>query len=439
MSPEIQARLLASMHADRLVIVCGAGLSMAKPSKLPSAKDIANACFDKYKLTADPACDATLRDSLEKLAEHFAGLQTLTSVFIESLVPWKMFVRTPNCGHAAIADFLLTRAASAALSSNYDTLIERRAREYGADFRASLDGDEAVVTAAKQGPLLKFHGCAERSRSHTVWALSQLGEATIAKRIASSRAWMGANLRQKDLLVVGFWSDWAYLNAIIGGAFEAAPPLSVTIIDPTPSEALAEKAPQLWSLAHAENVAFNHVQASGAEELDALRCAFSTNYMRQVLAQGQAAFEATEGAPCEAQWLELSAFDAESLYAMRRDAEGESMGQPALRKYPVSAEALGYFHLLLRRANAEHTEQGYRLNGRTIRVVNGAGKMLSTMRESFVEAPAAPQADVIVAVGAVDVAVPGNFVRQGQPGNLVRPSPAGLWCDLQTARSELSI
>jgi hypothetical protein len=45
--------------------------------------------------------------------------------------------------HAAIADFLLTRAAVAGLSTNYDTLIELRAWDYGADFRGSLDGDEA--------------------------------------------------------------------------------------------------------------------------------------------------------------------------------------------------------------------------------------------------------------------------------------------------------
>jgi hypothetical protein len=438
-SPEVQARLLASIHADRLVILCGAGLSMAKPSGLPSAKDIANACFDAYKLTSDPACNPGLRDDLEKLAEHFAGLQTLASVFIQSLVPWRMFVRTPNSGHAAIADFLVTRAACAALSSNYDTLIERRAKEYGADFQTALDGDEATVTAAKQGPLLKFHGCADRSRPHTVWALSQLSDAAVAQRIASSRAWMGANLRQKDLLVVGFWSDWGYLNQIIGQALEAAPPLSVTIIDPTPSAALAQKAPQLWALAHAENVVFSHVQASGAEELDALRRAFSTNYMRQVLAQGQAAFEATEGAPCDAQWLELAAFDAESLYMMRRDAEGEPSGAPARLTRPEGAEALGYFHLLLRRANAEHTPEGYRLNGLTVRVVNGAGRVLSSMRQSFIEAPTALQADVIVAAGAVDLGAPGNIVREGQPGSVVRPGPAGLWCDLQAARSRLSV
>jgi hypothetical protein len=143
LSPELKARLLASMNAGRLVVVCGAGLSMAPPSSLPSARRVAELCFDKYRLTADPHCDLALRTDLAALAEHFAALHTLKTVFIDRLVPWASFVRPSNAGHAAIADFLTTRAAVAGLSSNYDTLIERRAWDYGFDFRGSLDGDEA--------------------------------------------------------------------------------------------------------------------------------------------------------------------------------------------------------------------------------------------------------------------------------------------------------
>jgi hypothetical protein len=120
LSPEVRARLLASMDAGRLVVVCGAGLSMAPPSNLPSARRVAEMCFDEYALTADPHCNPALRENLESLAEHFAALNTLKTVFIEHLVPWPAFVCPPNPGHAAIADFLITRAAVAGLSSNYD-------------------------------------------------------------------------------------------------------------------------------------------------------------------------------------------------------------------------------------------------------------------------------------------------------------------------------
>ena len=438
-TPETITRLLGSMHTGRLLVVCGAGLSMAPNSSLPSARTVAAQCFDKYRLEADPNCDIALRENLEALAEHFAGLNTLQSVFIEHLVPWSAFVRPPNPGHAAIADFLITRAAAAGISSNYDTLIERRAWDYGADFCGSLDGDEAMADSVRQAPLLKFHGCSQRDRPATVWAPSQLDDQTISARITRSKVWMAANLRQKDLLVVGFWSDWEYLNAVIGEALIDVEPLSVTVIDLSPTNALEQKAPQLWEIAHAPNVTFEHVQESGAVALDELRRAFSSNYLRQVLDAGRTAFELATGVECDPAWLEVGNFDSEALYALRRDAEGVSAVEPAKLLRPLNPETLGLFHLLLRRAGAVHRADGYELNGRRIRVLNGAQTVLGTLRAKFVEPPAAMQSDIVVAVGAIDLGVPSNVVRSGRAGDVIRPDPAGEWYDFLGARAELGI
>lgn len=439
MTPETITRLLTSMNAGRLLVVCGAGLSMAPPSSLPSAWRVAEQCFEKYRLEADPNCDLALRNNLEALAEHFAGLNTLQSVFIEHLVPWPAFVRPPNTGHAALADFLITRAAVAGISSNYDTLIERRAWDYGADFRGSLDGDEATADSVRQAPLLKFHGCSQRDRLATVWAPSQLNDQTISTRITRSKVWMAANLRQKDLLVVGFWSDWEYLNAVIGEALINVQPLSVTVIDPSPTDALEQKAPQLWEIAHAQNVTFEHVQESGALALDELRRAFSSNYLRQVLDAGRATFEHVTGVQCDPAWLNVESFDSETLYGLRRDAEGVSAAEPAKLLRPANSEALGFFHLLVRQAGAVQRADGYELNGRNIRVLNGAQSVLGTLRRKFVEPPAAAQFDIVVAVGAIDLGVPDNVVRGGRSGDVIRPDPSGEWYDLPSARMELGI
>lgn len=427
------------MDAGRLVVICGAGLSMAPPSNLPSARRVAEMCFETYRLTVDPHCNPALRENLEALAEHFVGLNTLKATFIERLVPWPEFVKPPNPGHAAIADFLITKLAAAGLSSNYDTLIERCAWDYGSDFRGSLDGDEATVHSNTQGPLLKFHGCSLIDRPSTVWAPSQLADPKIADRIAKSKIWMDANLRQKDLLVVGFWSDWVYLNQIIGRALQGVAPLSVTVVDLSDEDQLEQKAPDLWTLAHQPQVDFFHVQESGADVLDELRRAFSTNYLRQVLALGRATFEAATGVVCDPAWLEIAEFDSETLYDWRRDAEGVPSRKPATTKRPGNWEALGHFHLLLRRVGAEQHQEGYRLNGRTIRVVNGASTVLSSLRTLFIEAPAAISADVFVAVGATDLGLPGNFVRPGRAGDVVRPAAAGVWFDFQAARVELNV
>jgi hypothetical protein len=195
---ELTADLLASIESGRLVIVCGAGLSMAPPSSLPSAKAVAQAAFDEYVVAIDPAADRTLRDDLEELAQHFVNLGTLKTVFIERLVPWSQFVRPPNPGHAAVADFLITRATASSSSANYDGLIERQAWDYGADFVSSLDGDEATARSVIHSPLLKFNGCSIRDRRETVWSKSQLGDPVIASRIAKSRTWMAARCIERD-------------------------------------------------------------------------------------------------------------------------------------------------------------------------------------------------------------------------------------------------
>tara|TARA_R110000868_G_scaffold375277_2_gene639789 strand:- start:1335 stop:2540 length:1206 start_codon:yes stop_codon:yes gene_type:complete len=400
---------------------------------------VAERCFEKYRLESDPNCDFALRHDLEALAEHFARLDTLQSVFINNLVPWQDFVRTPNMGHAAIADFLITRAAVAGISSNYDTLIERRAWEYGADFLSSLDGDEATNVSVRQAPLLKFHGCSQRDRASTVWAPSQLNDQVISTRVARTKVWMAANLRQKDLLIVGFWSDWEYLNAVIGEALTDVRPLSVTVIDPSLTDALEQKSPQLWEIAHAHNVIFEHVQESGATALDELRRAFSSNYLRQVLEAGRAIFENTKGVQCDPAWLTVEHFDSEILYGLRRDAEGVSKTEPAKLLRPENPEALGFFHLLLRQAGAVQHEYGYELNGRRIRVLNGGQSFLGTLRGKFVEPPAAAQADITVAVGATDLGLPDNVVRSGRPGDVIRPDATGLWYDLHGAIAELGI
>lgn len=439
MTPEIKTQLLASMHADRLVVVCGAGLSMAAPSNLPSAWSVAETCFDNYQLNVDPDVDPALRHDLEALAQHFADTNTLQGVFIERLVPWKQFVRPPNAGHAAVADFLTTKSAIAALSANYDTLIERYAVEKGFDFQASLDGEEATVRAATQGPLLKFHGCATMDRPATVWAPSQLNDPPIVDRIERSKEWMAANLRQKDLLVVGFWSDWDYLNEILGNILGDIAPLSVTVFDPAPLNQLEEKAPSLWEIANGDGVNFSHVQQSGAEALDELRNAFSTKYLRLVLAAGRDTYEDISGQACDNTLLDVEEFDSETLYGLRRDAEGVPTGQPATLSSPANCEILGAFHLLLRKAGATQIALGYDLKGQSIRVVNGSGVALSKLKARFTEAPTLGTADIVVAPGAVDYAMPSNVVREGKPGDIVRPAPSGHWLDFERARAELGI
>ncbi len=444
LTPEVKSRLLESIDADRLVVLCGAGLSMAPPSNLPSAQKVAEECFDAYKVKADPeGFDPKLRRDLAALAEYFANQNNIEH-FIGTLVPWGKFVGSPNPGHAAMADFLITRAAVAGLSGNYDELVERKAQQYGADFLISLNGDEAIERSSYHAPLLKFHGCSCRSRGSTVWTLSQIQgptkDQTIVDRIDNSKSWMEVYLRQKDLLIVGFWSDWDYLNQIMGRALKGIDPKSITVIDPSERTDLESKAPNLWGLFHQKHVKFCHVRESGAEVLDELRRAFSENYLRQVLHAGWNVLKKETDIDCDQAWFNINAsLCSESLYGWRRDAEGVPNSRPAKKKCPDGVEVLGFFHLLLRRAGAVQYSKGYKLQDRSIRVVNGGGYFLNRLKEAFIEAPTVRSTDYVVAVGSTYSGLPGNIVRAGISSNIIRPAAGGKWLTFDQAREELNV
>lgn len=439
MNPEVKQRLLASMRAARLVVVCGAGLSMAPPSNLPSARQVADLCHDEYRQTVTSDFDPALRGNLEGIAEYFLASNTLETVFIEAIVPWSKFICTPNPGHKAIADFLISRTVEAGITKNYDTLIECCGVDYGFDFQSALDGDEAILHAHRQGPLLKLHGCSNKDRLSTVWTPQQISQQPISERLRKSTNWMSTNLRQKDLLIVGFWCDWNYLNEIFCSTLSALMPSSVTVIDQSDGQQLQQKAPDLWEAMNAEEISFHHVQESGADALDELRRAFSSNYLRQVFEAGRASLENQSGASCDPTWFELENLDSEALYGWRRDVEGVPSGKPATKKQPEDSELLGFFHLLLRQAGATAHATGYDVNGRTIRVINGRGASLSTLRSEFIEPPAAVTADMIVAVTATDLGSPHNIVRSGRAGDIIRPEPVAAWFDMAGARRELGL
>jgi hypothetical protein len=140
--PPLLTRMLGSIEAGQLVVLCGAGLSIPAPSNLMSALHVANTCYDKWKPTE--VLPAALRDDIDGLAGHFHGQGIFTSVFISALVPWDELVGEPNNGHAAIADLLICGAAHATLSANFDPLIEQWSERRKVAMQGALTGTEAV-------------------------------------------------------------------------------------------------------------------------------------------------------------------------------------------------------------------------------------------------------------------------------------------------------
>lgn len=430
---------MQAIEAGRLVLVCGAGVSMDPPSSIPSARAVAHICFDEYQNVMPGALGPADRDDLTAIAEHFVHDGSLESYFIRALVPWRLFTPRPNAGHEAIADMLLCKAFAATITTNYDFNVEQCAVNARAAFDSSLNAAEAAAHR-DHSPFLKIHGCAVRDKAHTVWAPTQLtNDDAVRGRIEGLKVWLEANLPDKDFLFIGFWSDWAYLNAIIGEALSNVKLANVILIDPDNDGALRQKAPQLWEKCHAEGVRFRHLPMEGSEFLNLLRAAFSRLFLRKAIAEGEAEFEREFGSANVSVPI-ASMSNNSDLYAARCDAEGIPRTEAARRRVPLDCGAFGFAHLLLTHAGAAAAGANYVREDKVVWVINGAGRFIPDIQDAYSkESPALPSPDLVICAGAIPSAVPHSIVRTPETPSVVRPGISGVWLDLPHARSELKI
>lgn len=434
-SAALKSKLLGAIDTDTLVFLCGAGLSMPSPSFLPSAARVAEICYDKW--VANEALDDDLKYDVDKLAGHFHASSNFESIFIP-LVPWNDLSGAPNRGHAAVADLLISRGAHAALSANFDTMIERWAEQHKVAMQGALTGQEATKFAADYGPLLKFHGCMQRGRSATLWTKAQLAEPAVQARIQSCSNWMNLHLPGQHLVVVGFWTDWGYLNDVLADAFAITNALSVTVIDPTPTAALQAKAAQLWDKLNTLSASFEHIQESGDVILEELRVAYSISWAKRFYALGRPLADASgivhspspDGLACD------------DLYNLRRDVEGVPYtGAAMLKAPPADAAEAAFAHIELGNDGAVQAGAWLEHGGRTVRIVNGAGRGLSDVRQAHLEPPNLEQPDIVLCAGAIDLGVPAKLIATGKGASIVSPAPGGgaKWLTRADARTELGL
>lgn len=427
---------LDSILGQRLVLLLGAGLSI--PSGIPSAWALAQ----KAKATYDAmfgASRAPLSTNIEKQAEFFYLDDRLGAFYVPTLIDPHAFAGRPNRGHTAVADFLLTGAVRGAVSTNYDTLIETAGQHLNGAVGSALDGAE--TSRVLQGTaLLKAHGCWGREPENTVWTPKQLaGTDTVANRLRTTASWLSINVANSDVLVVGFWSDWSYLNGVLGDSLGQVTPSRVTIVDPATSADLQAKAPKLYAVGE-RATRFEHVQASGEDFLDALRREFSRTFVRRTLHAGAADFKAQNTTVVfDDAWTEPTVQDNQTLWEVRRDLEGCLPHHPATKPEPAPGEALGLTMIELQAAGAVPHGAYWRLpSDQIVRVLNGSNRTLDVMKSEYDrDMTPVTSPSVIVAVGADDSPLPGSIaranpatsakassVRGAQPDWLTRHSPA---------------
>jgi hypothetical protein len=230
--------LLDSSAFQRLVLICGAGLSIAAPSQLPTAARLASVCVENYREQRGIALPPPLDSDLEALADYFLDRTELLDTFILNLVPRDLTHASPNTGHYAVADFIATRSCQCVVSTNFDNLIELAVDSLGLHgYNSSLDGTDAERSARDSTPLLKIHGCWVKQREHTIWTPKQLliSNSVVCQRIRNSREWLTTKLQNKDLLFLGFFTDWQYLNSVLKACLPNEEPRFVTVVDPAES------------------------------------------------------------------------------------------------------------------------------------------------------------------------------------------------------------
>jgi hypothetical protein len=416
---EVAALLLGSIEAGRLSIFCGAGLSLVEPSTVPSAATLSAKIATKYEETAGSIPPSIDRHSLEDVVRYIYS-RNQKQLMLEQLIDWGPFRATHNLGHEALADFLGASVVEYSVTTNFDTLIEQAAASIGeSDFMPALDGAECE-RARDHKPLLKVHGCCQASRYETLWFKEQLSDDPIIKRrIELSQRWLSARLQNRDLLFVGFWSDWSYLNSALqsllvegGGRLEA----TVFVIDPQEEKVLREKAPALWNWAQSA-ARCHHERESGPEFLDELRRRFSLSFVDRVLKLGEAAGVSAALSTAEAVLL-------------RRDAEGRPLGTPLRAKKPDARfEAVGAAHRAVQARGGIAQGTIYEFGDQTVRIINGGGRLLSRVKEDYKKEPAAiPESATVLCAGAVeDGGVPGNLIRGAGARTLVRPGLSARW------------
>lgn len=436
--PALKSRLLGAIVADTLVFLCGAGLSVAPPSNLPLAAELSEICYEKWR-PSEPTLDPTLAGDLDRLAGHFHARGQFETVFIKGLVPWDALAGPPNEGHAAIADLLICRGARAALSANVDCLIEHWAGERRVALRGALNGQEAASSSGEISPLVKIHGCMTREPAKTLWTHAQLNEPDIAARTDSLSSWIRLHLPGKDLVVVGFWTDWGYLNNVLADALLIEQANSVTVIDPSPIGELRDKAPALWDNLSALSGSFEHLQESGAELLAELRAEYSRAWARRFFTLGVGAAAVSPGSSLSGA---IEALGSDDLYDLRRDAEPVPYTHAARRKTPPDngARAASLYAELL---DAGATQDGAWLEfeGQLIRILNAGGFDLARLRGQYNEPPTWREPDIVVYAGGYSSGAPPRVIPLGRGASVMGSAPGGgaRWLSFDEARAEFRL
>ena len=186
------------------------------------------------------------------------------------------------------------------------------------------------------------------------------------------------------------------------------------------------------------SAAFEHIEESGDHILEELRVEYSKSWARKFYALGQplatgsgiAHVPSPDGLTCD------------ELYDLRRDVQGVSYTRAAMQKAPPADTGQAAFaHIELGNDGTVQAGAWLQHGGRTVRIINGAGRGFSSVKEAFKEPPNLAQPDIVLCAGALDYGVPAKLIATGKGASIVSPAPGGgaKWLTHAEARTELGL
>ena len=213
-----------AIHGDRLAILCGAGIFA-----LPSAR----ARQRSANYWGWPSTNMTRRT--EQTARRFPPNWSKRSSFstaidsersicgLTSITTLSPALRTPVT--SAIADLLLVGGIQTAASTNVDTMIETAGMMLFGRIGAGIDGITVAALPPHRAPLLKIAVLGDRPDSYGVD--SETTSCRADCQVASlQQDWLSVRLLDRDLVIVGYSTDWDYLNDVLARALARLDPLA---------------------------------------------------------------------------------------------------------------------------------------------------------------------------------------------------------------------
>lgn len=223
-------RLIDALRDRGIVVLCGAGISMAPPSSLPSwwdfNRDVLRGLADRL---ASETSTKWVEGRFDALIERRETLRAFTPDFMAQLMAEEVGLDYFRClealdadawntNHAVLAALARAGRVRAIVTTNFDRLLERALIAVGVEHRvfastASYEGLEAALASpASPLPLIKAHGSVEDPAS-MVDTLAQ----RVAGRPKALEDAITSLLRTHACLTLGFsGEDLAYDAGYLG-------------------------------------------------------------------------------------------------------------------------------------------------------------------------------------------------------------------------------